>query len=193
MQQKHLDVTPRRGATAGGTGPERNGTASAAQGRMMEYPVTPAIRVLREKKADFVPHLYDYVEKGGTRESARQLGVDEHAVVKTLVFETNEKKPLIVLMHGDREVSAKGLARLIGVKSVEPATPERASKLTGYLVGGTSPFGTKIAMPVYVEKSIFSLGRIYINGGKRGFLVEIEPKVLTAVLNVTEVEVGIGD
>jgi len=146
---------------------------------------------LREKKVEFVPHLYDYVEKGGTRESARQLGVDEHAVVKTLVFETNEKRPLIVLMHGNREVSTKTLARMLGVKSVEPATPEKASKLTGYLVGGTSPFGTRTAMPVYVEKSILSLERIYINGGKRGFLIEIDPGVLKHTLNAEEIEVAI--
>jgi Cys-tRNA(Pro) deacylase len=158
----------------------------------MDYPITPAVRFLRERKVEFAARLYDYVEKGGTRESARQLGVDEHAVVKTLVFETNEKKPLIVLMHGDREVSAKGLARLIGVKSVEPATPEKASKLTGYLVGGTSPFGTRSAMPVYVEKSILSLARIYINGGKRGFLIEIDPGVLKQTLSAEEVEAAIG-
>jgi len=157
----------------------------------MEYPITPAIRYLREKKVEFVPHLYDYVEKGGTRESAKQLGVDEHAVVKTLVFETNEKKPLIVLMHGDRQVSAKNLARHIGVKSVEPATPERATKWTGYLVGGTSPFGTKTSMPVYVEKTIFDLDRIYVNGGKRGFLVEIDPGILKIVLKFEEVSVSI--
>lgn len=157
----------------------------------MDYPITPAVRFLREKRIDFVPRLYDYVEKGGARESARQLGVDEHAVVKTLVFETNEKKPLIVLMHGDREVSTKSLARLLGVRSVEPATPEKASKLTGYLVGGTSPFGTRTAMPVYVEKSILSLDRIYINGGKRGFLIEIKPGVVQQTLNAEEVEVAI--
>jgi Cys-tRNA(Pro) deacylase len=157
----------------------------------MDYPVTPAVRYLREKKVEFIPHLYDYVEKGGTRESAKQLGVDEHAVVKTLVFETNDKKPLIVLMHGDRQVSAKNFARHIGVKSVEPATPERAAKWTGYLVGGTSPFGTRTAMPVYVEKTIFDLDRIYINGGKRGFLVEIDPGDLKRVLEIEELEVGI--
>ena len=157
----------------------------------VDFPVTPAVRFLREKKVEFVPRLYDYVEKGGTRESARQLGVDEHAVVKTLVLETNEKKPLIVLMHGDREVSTKNLARLLGVKSVAPATPEKASKLTGYLVGGTSPFGTRTKMPVYVEKSILSLERVYINGGKRGFLVEIDPEVLKETLDAKEVEVGI--
>src|SRR5512141_3442612 len=129
----------------------------------MDHPVTPAIRFLREKKVEFVPHLYDYVEHGGTGESASQLGVDEHAVVKTLVFETNEKKPLIVLMHGDRHVSAKNLARHIGVKSVEPADAARASKWTGYQFGGTSPFGTKFSMPVYVERTIFDLEKIYIN------------------------------
>ena len=158
---------------------------------MNEYPITQAIRFLREKKVDFVPHLYDYIEKGGTAESARQLSVNEHAIVKTLVFETNEKKPLIVLMHGDRQVSTKNLARHIGVKSVEPATPERASKWTGYLVGGTSPFGTRTAMPVYVEKTIFELDKIYINGGKRGFLVEIEPVILKDMLTLEEVDVGI--
>jgi len=156
----------------------------------VDFPITPAVRFLREKKVDFVPRLYDYVEKGGTRESARQLGVDEHVVVKTLVLETNERKPLIVLMHGDREVSTKNLARVLGVKSIEPATPEKASKLTGYLVGGTSPFGTRTKLPVYVEKSILSLERIYINGGKRGFLVEIDPVILKDTLDVTEVEVA---
>lgn len=157
----------------------------------VDFPITQAVRFLREKKVDFVPRLYDYVEKGGARESARQLGVDQHAVVKTLVFETNEKRPLIVLMHGDQEVSTKNLARFLGVKSVEPVSPERASKLTGYLVGGTSPFGTRVTMPVYVEKSILDLGRIYINGGKRGFLVEIHSSVLNDSLGTTEVEVGI--
>ena len=156
----------------------------------MEYPVTQAVRYLRGRQVEFVPHLYDYVEKGGTRESAKQLGVDEHAVIKTLIFETNEKKPLIVLMHGDREVSTKNLARLLGVKSVDPATPEKASKLTGYLVGGTSPFGTRTVMPIYVERTIFDLDKIYINGGKRGFLVEIEPSVLRNIQAV-EIEVGI--
>src|SRR5688572_2625521 len=157
----------------------------------MDYPITPVVRFLRDKKIEFIPHLYDYVEKGGTRESAIQLGVGEHEVVKTLVFETNEKRPLIVLMHGDREVSVKTLARLLSVKSVEPAAPEKASKLTGYLVGGTSPFGTRTVMPVYVEKSILSLDKIYINGGKRGFLIEIDPGVLKQTLNAEKVEVAI--
>jgi Cys-tRNA(Pro) deacylase len=156
----------------------------------MDYPITPAVRFLREKKVEFIPHLYDYVERGGTRESAKQLGVDEHAVVKTLVFETSEKKPLIVLMHGDREVSTKNLARFLNVKAVAPATPERAGKLTGYLVGGTSPFGTKTEVPIYAEKTMFNLEKIYINGGKRGFLVEIDPKILKTVLQVEEIEVA---
>lgn len=156
----------------------------------IDIPVTQAVRFLWEKEIEFVPHLYDYVEKGGANESARQLGVDVHAVVKTLVLETNEKKPLFVLMHGDREVSTKSLARHLGVKSVEPATPEKASKLTGYLVGGTSPFGTRTKMPVYAERTIFGLERIWINGGKRGFLVEIDPEALR-LLDAAEIEVGI--
>jgi Cys-tRNA(Pro) deacylase len=157
----------------------------------MDYPITPAVRFLRDKKVGFRPMLYDYAEKGGTRVSAEALGVDEHAVVKTLVFETSEKKPLIVLMHGDRQVSAKNLARHLNLKSAAPADPEKASKWTGYLVGGTSPFGTRTKMPVYVEKSIFELPEIYINGGKRGFLVGITPGELKRVLEIEEVEVGI--
>jgi Cys-tRNA(Pro) deacylase len=153
--------------------------------------MTPAIRFLQGNSITFTPHLYDYVEKGGTRESARALGVDEHAVVKTLVFETNEKKPLIVLMHGDREVSTKNLARHLGVRSIEPATAERAAKFTGYQFGGTSPFGTRTALPVYVEKSILSLEKIYINGGKRGFLIEIDPHVLQQALKAEEIEAAI--
>ena len=158
----------------------------------MDYPITPAVRFLRDKKVAFTPHLYNYVEKGGTRESAKQLGVDEHAVIKTLVFETNEKRPLLVLMHGDREVSTKNVARHLGVKSVEPATAERATKWTGYIFGGTSPFGTKMTMPVYVERTIFDLESIFINGGKRGFLVEIAPNALR-VLNASDVEVAIAE
>ena len=156
----------------------------------MDFPVTQAVRYLRERKVDFVPHLYNYVEKGGAKESARQLGIDVHAVIKTLVFESNERKPLVVLIHGDREVSAKTLARLLGVKAIEPVSPDKASKLTGYLVGGTSPFGMKTTMPVYAERTIFGLDRIWINGGKRGFLVEIDPDALR-LLEVAEVEVGI--
>ena len=157
----------------------------------MDYPVTPAVRLLREKKVEFEPHLYDYVERGGTRHSAESLGVDEHAVVKTLVMETEAKKPLIVLMHGDREVSTKNLARHLGVKSVYPCDFAQAQKHTGYLVGGTSPFGTREKMPVYAERTIFDLPKIYINGGKRGFLVSINPQVLREVLHAEEVEVAI--
>ena len=157
----------------------------------MDYPITPAVRLLREKGVAFEPHLYDYEERGGTRHSAEALGVDEHAVVKTLVMETDAKKPLLVLMHGDREVSTKQLARALGVKSVHPCDFAQAQKHTGYLVGGTSPFGTRAHLPVYVERTIFELPVIYINGGKRGFLVSIDPKVLRDVLKVEEVEVAI--
>lgn len=157
----------------------------------MDYPITQAIRFLRQKKVTFEPHLFEYVEKGGTSHSAQSLGVDEHAVVKTLVFETNEKKYLIVLQHGDRQVSAKNLARHLRVKSVAPASADKSSKLTGYVFGGTSPFGLRSKLPVYAEKSIFELEKIYINGGKRGFLVEIRPQVLREVLEIEEIEVGI--
>ncbi|MDQ4123552.1 MAG: Cys-tRNA(Pro) deacylase [Acidobacteriota bacterium] len=155
----------------------------------MDYPVTPAIRILRDRKIEFEPHIFEYVEKGGTKHSSEVLGVDEHAVIKTLVFEIDAKKPLIVLMHGDAQVSTKNLARFLNVKTVAPASPERANKLTGYLIGGTSPFGIKTKMPIYAEKTIFELSRIYINGGKRGFLIEIEPQILKEVLQVEEVEV----
>ncbi len=159
----------------------------------MNYPITPAIRVLREKKIEFEPHIFEYVEKGGTKHSAEVLQVDEHAVIKTLIFETNEKKPLIVLMHGDFKVSAKNLARRLNVKTIALVTPEKANKLTGYLVGGISPFGVKTTMPIYVETTIFDLEKIYINGGKRGFLVKIASEVLKKVLIIEEVEVGIKD
>ena len=159
----------------------------------MDYPITQAIRVLREKKVDFVPHVFEYVEKGGTKHSAEVLGVDEHAVIKTLIFETNEKKPLIFLQHGDFQVSTKTLARILNVKTVAPAAPEKANKLTGYLVGGTSPLGVKTRMPVYAEKTIFDLERIYINGGKRGFLVEISPEILRQILEIIEVETAVKD
>ena len=157
----------------------------------MNYPITPAIRVLREKKIEFEPHVFEYVEKGGTKHSAEVLKADEHLIIKTLVFETNEKKPLIVLMHGDLQVSTKELARHLKVKSVAPVAPEKAQRLTGCLVGGTSPFGLKTKMPVYAEKTIFDLPKIFINGGKRGFLIEIEPRVLRDVLKIEEVQIGI--
>ncbi|HEX8853887.1 MAG TPA: Cys-tRNA(Pro) deacylase [Pyrinomonadaceae bacterium] len=153
--------------------------------------MTPAVRALRERKVAFEPHLYEYEERGGTRRSAEALGVEEHAVVKTLVLETETRKPLIVLMHGDREVSTKRLARTLGVKAVSPCEPRTAEKHTGYVVGGTSPFGTRARLPVYVERTIFQLPSIYINGGKRGFLVSIAPRVLRELLAVEEVEVGI--
>lgn len=158
---------------------------------MEKYPITPAVRLLREKKIDFTPHLYAYEERGGTRHSALSLGVDERAVVKTLVMVTDTKQPLIILMHGDCEVSTKGLARTLEVKSVQPATPDQAQKLTGYIVGGTSPFGTRNVLPVYAERTIFELPKIYINGGKRGFLVEINPQVLHDVLAAQEVQVAV--
>ena len=159
----------------------------------MNYPITPAIRVLREHKVEFTPHVFEYVEKGGTKHSSEVLGVEEHSVIKTLIFETNERKPLIVLMHGDFKVSTKNLARHLRVKTVAPVAIEKANNLTGYLVGGTSPLGVKTQMPVYAESSIFELDKIYINGGKRGFLVEIAPSVLEKVLPVQKIEVGIAD
>ena len=157
----------------------------------MDYPVTAAIRVLRARKIDFAPHVFEYVERGGTKHSSAVLGASEHAIIKTLVFETNERKPLIVLMHGDLHVSAKELARVLSVKSIAPVSPETANKLTGYLIGGTSPFGTKTRMPVYVERTIFDLPRIFINGGRRGFLIEIAPQILRDVLTIETVEVGV--
>ena len=153
-------------------------------------PTTQATLFLKANEVVFTDHLYAYEAHGGTSVSARALGVDEHAVVKTLVMENELKKPLIVLMHGDRKVSTKELARQIGCKKVEPCKPEVANKHSGYLVGGTSPFGTKTSMPVYVERSILELNRIYINGGRRGYLVGIDPKELPKLLTVEEVEVA---
>ena len=153
-------------------------------------PVTPAIRTLRSAGIAFTEHLYRYEEHGGTRVSARETGVDEHAVVKTLVMEDDSHAPLIVLMHGDLEVSTKELARTIGCKHVEPCKPDVANRHSGYLVGGTSPFGTRKAMPVYAERTILDLPRIYINGGARGFLVGIAPGDLVRLLKPTLVEVG---
>lgn len=149
---------------------------------------TQATQFLRRHDVSFGEHPYDYVEHGGTAESARQLGVDEHLVVKTLVMEDEHGKPLIVLMHGDRTVSTKNLARQIGAKRVEPCKPEVANRHSGYLVGGTSPFGTKKTMPVYVESSILELDSIYLNGGRRGYLVSLAPSVLTALLDARPVQ-----
>jgi Cys-tRNA(Pro) deacylase len=148
---------------------------------------TPATQLLRKNSIEFGEHIYEYVEHGGTTESAAQLGVPEHAVVKTLVMQNEKAAPLIVLMHGDRMVSTKNLARQIGAKSVEPCKPEVAQRHTGFMVGGTSPFGTKKRMPVYVEQSVMALEKIYINGGKRGYLISISPIVLKSLLPLAEV------
>jgi Cys-tRNA(Pro) deacylase len=139
---------------------------------------TPATAWLKAQGVAYSEHPYDYVEHGGTAESARQLGVDEHRVVKTLVMQDERAQPLVVLMHGDRQVSTKNLARAIGVRSVEPCSPEAAQRHSGYLVGGTSPFGMRKSMLVWVEESVLALPHILINGGRRGFLVGIDPSVL---------------
>lgn len=157
----------------------------------MTYPMTLAVRMLQQNKVEFQPHLYEYQEKGGTAASSRELGVNEHAVIKTLIFEDDSKSPLIVLMHGDLQVSTKQLARRLGVKSINPCEPAVADRHSGYVVGGTSPFGTKKPMPVYAEETIFDLEKIYINGGKRGFLVAIKPSEIERLLPVTRVNIGI--
>ena len=154
-------------------------------------PETPATRLLRQRGVAFTGHLYAYEEHGGTRVSARELQVEEHAVVKTLVMEDEAHRPLVVLMHGDRKVSTKELARQIGAKKVEPCRPEAAQRHTGYLVGGTSPFGLRKPLPVWIEKSILELPRIYINGGRRGFLVGIAPQDIPKVLEAKTVECAI--
>lgn len=145
-------------------------------------PVTQAVRMLREHQVAYTEHLYKYEEKGGTRVSSRELGVDEHAVIKTLIMEDEQRKPLVVLMHGGREVATGMLAKQIGAKKITPCDPKTADKHSGYQVGGTSPFGTKSKMPVYMEAGIAELARIYINGGKRGFLVGMAPAELQRVL-----------
>jgi Cys-tRNA(Pro) deacylase len=154
---------------------------------------TPATQFLKKHGVAYTEHPYEYQEHGGTAVSARELGVDEHAVVKTLVMQDEAARPLIVLMHGDRKVSTKNLARQIGCKSVEPCMPEVAQRHSGYLVGGTSPFGTKKAMPVYVEASILELEKIHINGGRRGYLVGIAPGVLTATLGCKPVNCALDE
>ncbi len=154
-------------------------------------PATPAVHFLRQHGVAFTEHEYRYEERGGTAVSSRELGVDEHVVIKTLVMEDERKQPLIVLMHGDREVSTKNLARQIGAKTVTPCSPEVAQKHTGYLVGGTSPFGTRKSLPVYLERSIADLDRIYINGGARGFLVSMAPGDLVRVLSPTLVDASL--
>ncbi len=154
-------------------------------------PMTPAVRELKRTGVPFAEHPYTYVEHGGTASFAREFGVDEHAVIKTLVMEDDAKRPLVVLMHGDREVSTKEFARVLGVKTVQPCTPETAERHSGYMVGGTSPFGLRKPIPVYVEGTILELPRIYINGGKRGFLVGLDPKELARVLKPTPVNVAV--
>jgi Cys-tRNA(Pro) deacylase len=156
-----------------------------------DYPVTMAVRVLREHGVEFSAHLYKWEPRGGTQASAAHLGVDEHRVIKTLIFEDEAKKPLCVLMHGDHEVSARNLARQTGAKGVAPCLPAVADRHSGYQVGGTSPFGLKRAMPIYCEKSIGELPGIYINGGARGFLVGLDPRELARVLAPAWVTVAI--
>ncbi len=156
-----------------------------------KYPITAAVRMLREKRIAFTPHLYAYEDHGGTTRAAVELNVSEHNVIKTLLMETDARAPLIVLMHGDCEVSTKELARALKVKSVVACAAATAQRLTGYIVGGISPFGTRTRLPVYVERTIFELPVIYINGGKRGFLISIEPNALRTLLLLEEVHVAI--
>jgi Cys-tRNA(Pro) deacylase len=158
---------------------------------MAKAPSTPATRLLRERGVAYTEHLYRYEERGGTAVSARELGVDEHAVVKTLVMEDESGAPLVVLMHGDREVSTKALARQLGRREIRICRPETANRHSGYQVGGTSPLGTRKAMPTFVERSILELPRIYVNGGSRGFLVGVAPRDLAALLSPTLVDVAI--
>ena len=158
---------------------------------LKHYPVTPAVRSLRAGRIDFIPHLYQYEEHGGTHQAASILSVPEHEVIKTLVMVVDSRRRLLVLMHGDREVSTKQLARELGVKRVSPCDPVSAEKHTGYKVGGISPFGTRKSLPVYVESSIMKLDRIFINGGKRGFMIEIDPCDLEKVLAVKKVNVAV--
>ncbi|MFT3927663.1 MAG: aminoacyl-tRNA deacylase [Myxococcales bacterium] len=156
-----------------------------------DYPTTMAVRVLRQHQVPFEPHLYKWTPHGGTRASSEALGLDEHAVVKTLIFEDERKQPLCILMHGDHEVSAKNLARQVGAKSVAPCSPATADKHSGYQVGGTSPFGLRRAMPIYLQRSVLDLVEIHINGGARGFLVTLAPSELVRVLGPTMVDVAV--
>lgn len=153
---------------------------------------TPATAFLKKQGVAYSEHPYDYEERGGTRVSSEKLGVSEHAVIKTLIMEDEEKKPLVVLMHGDCEVSTKNLARQLGKKRIEPCSPDVAQRHSGYQVGGTSPFGLKKPLPVLVERTILALDRIYINGGRRGFLVAIDPQELLRVVKATPVDAALG-
>ena len=152
---------------------------------------TPAVHFLRRHGVAFDEHPYRYEERGGTRVSARELGIDEHIVAKTLVMQDDEREPLMVLMHGDREVSTKQLARQIGKRSVEPCATAVAERHTGYMVGGTSPFGTRKQLRVFIERTILELDRVYVNGGRRGFLVSLAPSEIVRVLDATPVDVAI--
>ncbi len=152
---------------------------------------TPAVRVLRGEKVAFSDHFYHFEERGGTSHPARELGLDEHSVIKTLIMEDDSGNPLIVLMHGDRQVSTKDLARFMGVKSVTPCSPETATKHSGYMVGGTSPFGTRKKMPVFMEETILQLPEMYINGGRRGYLVGLSPTDAVRILRPILVSVAI--
>ena len=154
---------------------------------------TPATQFLRRQGVTFTEHPYPYEERGGTGVSSRELGVPEHTVVKTLVMQDEAARPLIVLMHGDCKVSTKNLARAIGCKSVEPCKPEAAQRHSGYQVGGTSPFGLRKALPVYVEASILALGKVYINGGRRGYLVGIAPQILVDQLGALPVSCALAE
>ncbi len=154
-------------------------------------PVSPAVRELRAARVEFTDHLYTYEDKGGTEVSARELGVDEHSVIKTLVMQDDSQAPLVVLMHGDKHVSTKELARVIGVKTISPCSPDAAQRHTGYIVGGTSPFGTRRKLPVFMERTILELPRIYINGGKRGYLVGLIPADAVRLLQPQLVSVAV--
>ena len=161
--------------------------------RSTHVSATPATQILRKDGVAFTEHVFAYVEHGGTRVGAEALGVDEHVLVKTLIMEDERKLPLVVLMHGDRTVSMKNLARQIGRKSVEPCRPEVAQRHTGYQIGATSPFGTRKRLPVFVERSILDCKQIYINGGRRGYLLALDPRVLLSVLGATPVDVALAD
>jgi len=156
----------------------------------LKLPATSAIRILKDCGADFIPRPYKYEEQGGTKVASKELGIDEHLAIKTLVMEDDRKQPFIILMHGDREVSTKSMARILGIKSVTPCEPRVAQKHTGYMVGGTSPFGMKKILPVYIEESILALHKIYINAGRRGLLVEMSPADLVRILEPKPVSVG---
>ncbi len=158
--------------------------------RQSDYPITPAVRVLRQHKIPFEPLIYEYEAHGGTAQIAALYGLPEHEVVKTIVLQNEKKQGLVVLMHGDKQVSTRNLARQLGMKHIEPADPQQAQKWTGYLVGGTSPFGMKTALPVYVEQTVWDLAEIYINGGKRGFVVKIATESMK-ILNPNTVEAAV--